>query len=704
MNIKVSDKVITSNFLNKYRYLFYLAFFIFFILFCLHLSNATFVSTGNFSGAGAIYSSVVISNSSLYFGSDDYNIYQLNASNLSQSAIIYSASGKVRMTTLIFNNSIYVGDHAGYFYQLNASNISQQIANYNTFRVGSFDSKLATPSVFNNSIYVGGFNILYQLNASSVSQQIANFTAIIDDSFSSPNITNGFIYIGGTKTYVYQLNISNISQQIANFTYTGIGTPELDSSITVVSPYVYLIDYYGFVYQLNASNVSKQIANYSTGSRNFYGSPTVVNGSVYIGNNNCVFYQLNASNVSQQIANYTTNNTLVENCWTSATISGNNVFVGNENDTFYQLNASNVSQQIANYTTVGRIFSAPTISSNHVYIADNSGRVYQFNASNINQINNIFCQESWSCGNWGDCSSLGTQTRTCTDTNSCGTTISKPVTTQSCMPPEGSFNYSTSNSATAASASTTISSITSGAPFTININPSTIGVNQLIIMANKSISNANFSIAPISHPTRADLQISNNGSVYQAFIISTTGLNDSNIAKVTIRFQVNISWFSENNLDPLSTRLYRNMNITINGISWTLLPTTLISQDSQYYYFVAASPGFSDYSIFAGDLSCNNGKMRCFLNNSQICTSEVWINSKNCQLGCNNGQCITTTSEAISFFQNIFNAVGTFASNNFNIGGAVYYFMIIIITSGIVVAYITLINAIRKRSPQKKRK
>jgi len=41
------------------------------------------------------------------------------------------------------------------------------------------------------------------------------------------------------------------------------------------------------------------------------------------------------------------------------------------------------------------------------------------------------CTESWTCGSWSACNS-GTQTRTCTDSNNCGTTVSKPATSQSC--------------------------------------------------------------------------------------------------------------------------------------------------------------------------------------------------------------------------------------------------------------------------------
>jgi len=44
------------------------------------------------------------------------------------------------------------------------------------------------------------------------------------------------------------------------------------------------------------------------------------------------------------------------------------------------------------------------------------------------------CTENWQCGQWSSCSSAGTQARTCTDSNNCGTTTTKLATSQSCTP------------------------------------------------------------------------------------------------------------------------------------------------------------------------------------------------------------------------------------------------------------------------------
>ncbi len=42
------------------------------------------------------------------------------------------------------------------------------------------------------------------------------------------------------------------------------------------------------------------------------------------------------------------------------------------------------------------------------------------------------CTPSWQCGDWSNCTSSSTQTRECTDKNSCGTSSGKPASSQAC--------------------------------------------------------------------------------------------------------------------------------------------------------------------------------------------------------------------------------------------------------------------------------
>nr|MBI4157070.1 hypothetical protein [Candidatus Woesearchaeota archaeon] len=70
--------------------------------------------------------------------------------------------------------------------------------------------------------------------------------------------------------------------------------------------------------------------------------------------------------------------------------------------------------------------------SNFTYsceIVNNSYKISGLKHSGIKEQES--CDESWTCSEWSSCTS-GTQTRTCTDSNLCGTTNNKPQESQSC--------------------------------------------------------------------------------------------------------------------------------------------------------------------------------------------------------------------------------------------------------------------------------
>ena len=66
---------------------------------------------------------------------------------------------------------------------------------------------------------------------------------------------------------------------------------------------------------------------------------------------------------------------------------------------------------------------------------------YDMNAGDVTTLYNYVppCTPNWQCTAWSVCSS-GTQTRTCTDSNSCGTTTGRPPLSQSCTSPQCSTN------------------------------------------------------------------------------------------------------------------------------------------------------------------------------------------------------------------------------------------------------------------------
>ena len=69
--------------------------------------------------------------------------------------------------------------------------------------------------------------------------------------------------------------------------------------------------------------------------------------------------------------------------------------------------------------------------SNNLGYNQNQQNQYNSSYNNYNNYSYYGCTENWSCNTWSNCA-YGSQYRTCTDLNHCGTTNSKPVTSQSC--------------------------------------------------------------------------------------------------------------------------------------------------------------------------------------------------------------------------------------------------------------------------------
>ncbi len=604
-----------------------------------NLNNANF--TTPFNPLASIPSPSIISNGYVYVGAD--NLYQLNASNVSQQIANYSAV--CSSSPVIANGFLYFGSNG--LYQLNASNVSQQIANYSG-GIDTFDS----PAVSNGYVYVGdsvNFNF-YQLNASNISQMVNSFSTG-GKTFSSPAVSNGYVYFtvssslkGAVKYIIYQLNASNVSQQIANYLIPLYTVP---SSPAVSNGYVYVGA--DNLYQLNASNVSQQIANYSSGASLSY-SPAVSNGYVYIGDYND-FYQLNASNVSQQIANISGFST------SSPAVSNGYVYFSSDNGPYeiYQLNASNVSQQIANYTTTGHGNSI-SIGGGYVYagvlnIMFGGDTIYQLNASNISLQNPCF--ESWGCSAWSDCSG-GIQTRTCTDANACGTTAGKPAETQTCStgghvaPPQSPSGGGGGGSVTI---SKPIMNVAPSEPVQITLNNTKMDLTGITLILKKSVENASMNITKVDQ-TEFLLFGLPIGKLYQLFQIEPLGIQYNDILNATLDFKINKTFLAENNITfhHKANRYWLLQNDIVGNIavyrmptgtsSWAPLITNYTGEDDNAYYFKSSTPGFSTFAIFFNKYDCLPNSARCADNNVQLCLGNAtWLVTDHCSDTCDNGKC-----------------------------------------------------------------
>ena len=245
----------------------------------------------NYTTGGWVSSSPAAVHGEIYVGSNDNEIYCLNAST---GALIwnFTTGGPVSSSPAVADDRVYVGSFDGNVYCLDASN-GALTWNYAT---GGFI--VCSPAVAYGNVYAGsGDKNVYCLNAST-GAFVWNFTTGAG-VFSSPAIFNGNVYIGSDDNRIYCLNAST-GALIWKVSTGGL----VESSPAVSYGYVYFGSYDRNVYCLNAST-GALIWNFTTGAEVF-SSPAVAYGNVYVGSFDRNIYCLNAS-TGALVWNYTTN-------------------------------------------------------------------------------------------------------------------------------------------------------------------------------------------------------------------------------------------------------------------------------------------------------------------------------------------------------------------------------------------------------------
>jgi PGF-pre-PGF domain-containing protein len=138
-------------------------------------------------------------------------------------------------------------------------------------------------------------------------------------------------------------------------------------------------------------------------------------------------------------------------------------------------------------------------------------------------------------------------------------------------------------------------------PAIINVDPtkaSTLKVDQVTVEVNDAVTNVKVTVKESTLPTGANLAISTDEGATYKYLSITSTVPSENLDKVTIKFKVEKSWITNNNIDTSTIALERYANS-----QWNKLTTTLVNQDSTYYYFEAVSPGLSIFAIIGAKTS-----------------------------------------------------------------------------------------------------
>ncbi|MBP1929179.1 PKD repeat protein/outer membrane protein assembly factor BamB [Methanolinea mesophila] len=311
-----------------------------------------------------VYSSPAVVDGVVYIGSDDQNLYALDAEN---GAVVwnYTTGGRVLASPAVDNGIVYSGSYDNNLYALD-KNTGLLLW---TFQTGGWVT--SSPVVTGGVVYSGSLgDRLYALDAHN-GTELWNVTFGEYPSIdSSPAVCNGLLYVTGDQTTLYALDAMD-GTEIWNFT---TGSP-ISSSPAVADGILYVSSWDGNAYALDTLT-GQEIWRSAIGSESeMDSSPAVADGVVYIGSNDNNVYALDAL-TGEKIWNYTTGSVV----YSSPTLANGIVYVGSWDHTLYALDAE-TGEQIWNYPTGSVVYSSPAVSDGRVYFGSFDGNVYALGSS-----------------------------------------------------------------------------------------------------------------------------------------------------------------------------------------------------------------------------------------------------------------------------------------------------------------------------------
>ena len=470
---------------------------------------------------------------------------------------------------------------------------------------------------------------------------------------SNIGMSNSYIGIllspSPNNTLISDIGISNLSAGILLYVSPGNNLTNCVSSNNVYG--LYISDSNGtIVTNLTAKNNSA----YGIFLQGDAGNNIIKNSFIQLNNGSA--FSFNNSVISPK------NNSIYNNYFNSS-VAFSNLSASSKN--YFNTTKTTGTNIVGGNFLAGNYWAAPNGTGFSQTCTDGGNGIcttsYNLDGINFDYLP-LVCHENWTCDtSFGACVN-GIQIKVCRDLNFCQTYQFKPVeATQTCGGSVDLGGHTVPSQGGGGGATTftqSIENITSVQPVEITINNSRMDLSSLTINVKNSVSDTSVNITTINQ-TESGLPI---GKLYQAFEINP-GIENSNIINATINFKINKTWLSENNITFHSKGnrswlvendivgnviLYRNPK----GVkAWFPLTTNFFSEDNQYYYFSAYSPGFSTFAIFLNRYDCLPNSARCDNNEVQLCVgNSTWLVTDHCSDTCDNGKCTSSFFKSNQFY------------------------------------------------------
>jgi outer membrane protein assembly factor BamB len=333
-----------------------------------------------FATGGAVVSSPSIADGIAYFGSQDKNIYAVNAQD--GSLIWKFATGdRIKSSPAVVDGRVYTGADDGNVYCLDAYNGTQiwkaPAGGAATANFAAAVILRSSPAVEGGKVYVGSLDTnVYAINADSGNVDWKYKTEGVITS--SPAVADGAVYAVSqepTAAALYKLNAVNgslIWKKTIPYKETFMGGTDMHASPTVAEGMVIASanaeEYYG----IDAAT-GMTVWTYSDPSAEEF----IICSTIFKDGKLYLIDKFSIVSVDAKTGGTLWSTFLGDELYVSPTYADGKLYVVTDQRSIYVLNATN-GEKLARYVTSSNSWSSPSIYEGRLYVGNNDWNVYCF--------------------------------------------------------------------------------------------------------------------------------------------------------------------------------------------------------------------------------------------------------------------------------------------------------------------------------------
>ncbi len=281
----------------------------------------------------------------------------------------YPTGGPIKSTPLIYNGRVYFGSNDYSIHCISATNM-----NYYWKKATGSIIDMASPAIGDNIVFIGSSDSkLYAFDVLNGEPKWKPFKTGRPIT-STPAIYNGRVYITSQDGKLYSIDISS-GTEIWTFPTKPPRGQQIYASPVIKNDVIYIAVYGAKSGTLYAIDVNKgtEIWKFKT-DKGMYTTPAVDEMMVYVGSDNGKFYGLDVKTGEQKWV-FEGFSGIIHS---SPTVKGDLVYIGGADSKFFVLNRLD-GTVVWEFLCEGPVACKPLIYNNIVYVAGGS-RLYALNA------------------------------------------------------------------------------------------------------------------------------------------------------------------------------------------------------------------------------------------------------------------------------------------------------------------------------------